>query len=76
MMVDAYRALAMLAQHERIDPNRIAIMGFSKGAIAALYSSKERFRKSYALRNMEFAAHIGMYAPCNTTYRDVNGRLG
>jgi dienelactone hydrolase len=70
MMVDAYRALGMLAQHERIDPNRIAIMGFSKGAAAALYSSNERFRKLYAPPNAEFAAHIGMYTPCNTKYRD------
>jgi hypothetical protein len=39
-------------------------------AIAALYSGNERFRKSYAPKNVEFAAHIGMYTPCNTIYRD------
>jgi dienelactone hydrolase len=70
MMVDAYRALALVARHPRIDAGRIAVMGFSKGAVAAVYSSNERFRKMYGPSNVEFAAHIGMYTPCNTTYRD------
>jgi dienelactone hydrolase len=77
MVVDAYRALGSLAQHPRIDPNRIAVMGFSKGAVAAVYSSNERFRKMYGPPNAEFAAHIGLYTPCNVTYRDdgkVTGR--
>jgi dienelactone hydrolase len=70
IMVDAYRALDSLAQHPRIDPNRIAVMGFSKGAVAAVYSSNERFRKMYGPPNLEFAAHIGFYTPCNVAYRD------
>ncbi len=70
MMVDAYRALGALAQHPRIDSNRIAVMGFSKGAVAAVYSSNERFRQMYSPSNAEFAAHIGLYTPCNVTYRD------
>lgn len=68
MMVDAYRALAALASHARIDPNRIAIMGFSKGAVASVYSSNERFRALYAPGNLQFAAHIGLYTPCNVRY--------
>jgi dienelactone hydrolase len=70
MMVDAYRALALLARHPRIDPARIAVMGFSKGAVAAVYSSNERFRKMYAPANVTFAAHIGLYTPCNMSYRE------
>ena len=70
MMVDAYRALALVARHPRIDAGRIAVMGFSKGAVAAVYSSNERFRKMYGPSNVEFAAHIGMYTPCYTTYRN------
>jgi len=69
-MVDAYRALALLARHPRIDPARIAVMGFSKGAVAAVYSSNERFRKMYAPANVTFAAHIGLYTPCNVSYRE------
>jgi len=69
MMVDAYRALGRLARHPRIDSGRIAVMGFSKGAVAAIYSSNQRFRKQYAPENVQFAAHIGLYTPCNTEYR-------
>jgi dienelactone hydrolase len=70
MTIDAYRALALLAQHPRIDPDRIAVMGFSKGAVPAVYSSNERFRKLYDPVKVGFAAHIGLYTPCNVQYRD------
>jgi dienelactone hydrolase len=70
MMIDAFRAQSVLASHPRIDPERIAVMGTSKGALAALYSSNERFRQMYAPPHMAFAAHIALYAPCMTTYHD------
>jgi dienelactone hydrolase len=76
MMVDAYRALAILARHPRIDPDRIAVMGFSKGAVAAVYSSNERFRKLYGPPNVQFAAHIGMYTPCNVRYDEDEKTTG
>jgi len=68
MLVDTYRALGSLAAHPRIDPNRIAVMGFSKGAVTAVYTSNERFRKLYGPANVQFAAHIGLYTPCNVHY--------
>src|SRR5262249_31772145 len=43
--------------------------GFSKGAVAAVYSSNERFRKLYAPDGLQFAAHIGLYTPCNVRYK-------
>lgn len=70
MIVDVYRALASLARHPRIDPNRIAVMGFSLGAKAAVYSSNERFRKIYGPKDVTLAAHIGLYTPCDVAYRD------
>jgi dienelactone hydrolase len=77
MMVDAYKALGVLTKHPRLDANRIAIMGFSKGAFAAVYSSNERFRKLYAPADgSRFAAHVGLYAPCNVTYRDDDKTTG
>ena len=69
--VDAYRALALLAQHPRIDPDRIAVMGFSLGAAPAVLSSVERFRKLHGPPTAQFAAHIGLYAAnCGVRYRD------
>ena len=69
MTVDAFRALAMLAEHPRIEPKKIAIMGFSKGAVAAVYSSVTRFKQMHGPADVGFAAHIGFYTPCNVAYR-------
>jgi len=69
-MVDVYRALSLLSKHPRIDPDRIAVMGFSRGATAALLSSDERFRKQYGPANIQFAAYIALYPSCVTRYRD------
>ena len=68
MMVDAYRALDLLAAHPRIRADRIAVMGFSKGAVAAVYSASTRFRGLYGNPRNRFAAHIGLYTPCNVRY--------
>jgi len=70
MIVDAYRALELLATHARIDPARIALMGFSRGGQAALYAGLKRFQRMYGQAGHEFAAYITFYADCSTTFRD------
>jgi dienelactone hydrolase len=70
MIVDVYRALAVLAKHPRIDPNRIILMGFSRGGQAALYSSMKRFQRQYGPSGQEFAAYLVFYPLCNTTYHE------
>jgi dienelactone hydrolase len=67
-IIDLYRALAVLAAHPRVDPNRIAIMGFSRGAQTTLYSSLKRFQKMWNAGGIEPAAYIALYPPCVTTY--------
>jgi len=69
-IVDSYRALELLAQHARIDPQRIAIMGFSRGGNAALYASVKRFQRMHLAQGLGFAAHIVFYPSCNITYID------
>lgn len=70
MMVDAYRALDWLAGHPRIRADRVAVMGFSKGAVAAVYSAMTRFQGLYGHPAHRFAAHIGLYTPCNVAYAE------
>ncbi len=78
MVADAYRALDLLAQHSRIDPNRVAVMGFSRGGQSALYSAMNRlYRTLGPANNLRFVAHVAFYPDCTTTYlrdSDVSDR--
>jgi dienelactone hydrolase len=69
-VIDAFRALEVLAKDPRIDPSRIVVMGFSQGGVAALYSSMARFQKMHANPSLQFAGHISVYGICATTYQD------
>jgi len=77
MILDAYRSFEMLAAHSRIDPARIAVMGFSRGGQSALYASMRRFQQMWSPRSV-FALHLPLYASCTTTYigdTDVTGPI-
>jgi dienelactone hydrolase len=67
-IVDIYRSLDILAKHPRVDPDRIVLMGFSRGGQAALYASLNRFNKLWNKSGAEFAAYIPFYPDCSTTY--------
>jgi dienelactone hydrolase len=67
-VLDIYRALDVLAKHPRIDPQRIVLMGFSRGGQAALYASLKRFHKMWNRSGIEFAAYIPFYPDCATTF--------
>jgi dienelactone hydrolase len=69
-VVDAYRALELLAKHPLVDTNKIAVMGFSHGGGPALYSSPVRFQKMHGRPDLQFAAHVSVYGGCGTTYRE------
>ena len=68
MILDLYRSLAVLAAHPWVDPNRIAVMGFSRGGQAALYATLKRFHKMWNPSGIDPAAYIALYPQCNTTY--------
>lgn len=67
-ILDLYGVLAVLAKHPRVDPQRIALMGFSRGGQAALYAAEQRFQKLWNKSGAEFAAYIPLYPDCSTTY--------
>ena len=70
MILDLYRSLAVLAGHPLVDPNRIAVMGFSRGGQAALYATLKRFQNMWDPSRIDPAAYIALYPQCNTTYID------
>jgi dienelactone hydrolase len=68
LIIDIYRSLEVLAKHPRVDPERIVLMGFSRGGQAALYASVKRFHKLWNKSGAEFAAYIPFYPDCSTAY--------
>lgn len=77
MIVDAYRALALLAKHPRVDPDRIMLMGFSRGGQSALYATLTRFQRMYSPSDARFAAYLVFYPDCRTRFQndeDVSDR--
>jgi len=67
-ILDIYRSLDILAKHPRVDPERIVLMGFSRGGQAALYASLERFNKLWNKSGAQFAGYIPFYPDCSTSY--------
>ena len=71
MTYDAYRAFEVLERHARIDPQRIVVMGFSRGGQAALYAAMKRFQRMHGpASGRDFAAYIALYPNCATTFID------
>jgi dienelactone hydrolase len=68
MILDAYRALGILANHPRVPADRIVLMGFSRGGQSALYASLTRFHQAWNKSGLEFAAYVPFYPDCATTY--------
>ena len=60
-LADAFAALSALARDPRIDPRRIAILGFSFGGEVAHDAAFERLRATLAGGELRFAAHVAYY---------------
>src|ERR1700754_1612976 len=68
LILDIYRSLDILAKHPRVDPERIVLMGFSRGGQATLFASLDRFNKLWNKSGIRFAAYIPFYPDCSTSY--------
>jgi dienelactone hydrolase len=62
MLYDAYRALKFLIGQSSVDPDRVAVVGFSQGAMLALLSV-ERGQIERSAKE-KFRAAVGFYPPC------------
>jgi len=76
MIVDLYKGLGVLAKHQQIDSGRIAVMGFSRGGIIALYSAMRRFQTVWNDSGVTPAAYIPLYPFCNTELIDDTDVVG
>ena len=64
-VADAYAALRWLSSEPRIDPDRIAIAGFSYGAEVAHLTAFETLRSALNPGPGRFAAHVAFYPAGN-----------
>lgn len=63
--VDAFQALKTLAKDPRIDPKRIAVLGWANGGTVVLSAMIEELRAQYAGGDLRFAAAIPIQAMCS-----------
>jgi dienelactone hydrolase len=70
VIIDAYRALELLAKHPRIDPARIGLLGNSRGGVSSLFAGVKRFQRMYGPVDASFAVYLSLYPPCSKTYID------
>ena len=68
---DAFAALKVLQKDKRIDPNRIGIMGISKGGIVAQNSAFLVRRALRGTGTQEFALHVPIVPDCAGQFRDA-----
>jgi dienelactone hydrolase len=74
VLTDVYRALDLVAAHPRIDPSRIALMGFSFGGRTALWANHLRFQERYDHGPPHYAAFLAFYpASCYVKLADEDG---
>ncbi len=70
---DAYGAIGLLATHPKVDANRIALMGFSHGAIATLTSATMWAKETFSPRGEPaFRAFVAFYPYCNAVIPEMS----
>ena len=69
-LADAYAALDWLAARPDVDGERVAVMGFSYGAMATMYAAQAQIAEIYAPGGARFAAHVSFYGPCIARFED------
>jgi len=63
MILDAYRAFEVLAEHPRIDKDKVSITGWSLGGGVTLFSAWLPLKDAIN-KELSFASHLAFYPPC------------
>ena len=63
MILDAYRALEKLSEHQNIDKNKVSITGWSLGGAVSLFSAWLPIKNAIT-KEVSFASHLPIYPPC------------
>ncbi len=69
-IADAYAGLRFLAARPEVDPGRVALVGFSYGAMATMYALSAGVAALMAPGGERFAAHAAFYGPCIARFAD------
>lgn len=70
LLADAFSGLRHLVAEGEADPRRVALLGFSYGAMAAMYALNEAAARAFAPGGERFAAHAAFYGPCIARFED------
>ena len=70
VLADAYAALRFLADRPEIDETRVALVGFSYGAMSATYAVYTQVAERLAPDGRRFIGHVAFYGPCIARFDD------
>ncbi len=65
-IVDALMALKALAAHDKVDPARIGVTGYSFGGIVSIETADRRTVEAVLGKDLKFAAHLPVYPSCGS----------
>lgn len=70
ILADAFSALRYLNSRPEIDGDRVVLIGFSYGGMAATYAAFAQVSEALAPGGRRFAGHVAYYAPCIAEFED------
>lgn len=70
ILADLFKAYKVIEDDKNIDATRVAVLGFSKGGLPALYSSFREILQFYGYDKDPFSAHVSFYPWCGVELRD------
>lgn len=70
----AFGSLLYLAQHARIDPQRVGVLGFSYGGVMSLIMTSDEIVQEYTGGKARFAAHLAVYPVCSAHLQILGGK--